>query len=350
MRSSEAHAEDRGSSCHPAVSGTARREPADRSRGQARSLVEELPRDPTADLALAREWRWFLFHVVTSLVAGVALAVFARGSRLHLWWANLLVVPAMGVVSGIGSLLVTAAFARLRRGQRERISASGLVNVRVVGTMLTVWPLQTLCARALVGRAWWPRQRSWVWVYGLLPVPLYVALLLADESQEETAAVARQLLIDPLVNLGSDRALTRDLVTLRGVSRPFTLVAFDLDGFKGVNDTLGHLAADDILRDIGQELRDVAGALVYRQHGDEFAAIVDGEDTRTLALVQQMRARVVRCGRRARVSLGASFGAVSSASASDDIELRRQADRAMYASKRAGRDCLTMAGRTIALS
>jgi len=60
--------------------------------------------------------------------------------------------------------------------------------------------------------------------------------------------------------------------------REFTLAIGDLDGFKSVNDRLGHLAGDDVLRRLAPLLRDAlrAGDSVGRLGGDEFALLVDG--------------------------------------------------------------------------
>ena len=60
------------------------------------------------------------------------------------------------------------------------------------------------------------------------------------------------------------------------------MILVDLDGFKQVNDTAGHAAGDDVLRDVTARLADAAGpdGLIGRLGGDEFAVLLHGVDER----------------------------------------------------------------------
>src|SRR5690606_11851602 len=75
------------------------------------------------------------------------------------------------------------------------------------------------------------------------------------------------------------------------------LLFADLDGFKAMNDTRGHLAGDDFLRDLARLLRRVAepGTVVARYGGDEFLLVVPGAKRDQAA---QLRSRIVREVRR----------------------------------------------------
>ena len=65
-------------------------------------------------------------------------------------------------------------------------------------------------------------------------------------------------------------------------SEPTTLVLFDLDGFKGYNDTFGHPAGDALLSRVGTRLATATAPYgsAYRLGGDEFASLVSSPDTR----------------------------------------------------------------------
>lgn len=88
---------------------------------------------------------------------------------------------------------------------------------------------------------------------------------------------------DPLTGLGNRRALERDLkkLTNRANDRTVVLVLLDLDGFKAINDTYGHVHADHVLVRLGGVLRSRAraGDRAYRLGGDEFALIIEGSPT-----------------------------------------------------------------------
>ena len=125
---------------------------------------------------------------------------------------------------------------------------------------------------------------------------------------------------------------------------PWAVVLIDLDGFKSVNDTLGHEAGDRVLAAVGKNLQALSpeGWTAVRLGGDEFA-VVNFEETRPdrravedlVALIEE------RCVERefmrvSDVRLGASAGAALRSRANDDLdELLRRADSAMYAAKRA---------------
>ena len=96
-------------------------------------------------------------------------------------------------------------------------------------------------------------------------------------SHEALWALARR---DELTGVGNYRSLherlAEEIARHRRHAREFALVLLDLDGFKAVNERLGHLEGDRLLAEIGAALRDEVRAedSVFRQGGDEFAVIV----------------------------------------------------------------------------
>jgi diguanylate cyclase (GGDEF)-like protein len=124
----------------------------------------------------------------------------------------------------------------------------------------------------------------------------------------------------------------------------FGVVCLDLDGFKMINDTLGHEAGDRLLRDVGRRLHRVVGnnAFLSRTGGDEFAILcLDGpQPDATEALAASIMATLSEPididGSQFRVSasLGLAFHPSDGTSA---VELIRHADMAMYQAKAGGR-------------
>ncbi|MDP9429935.1 MAG: EAL domain-containing protein, partial [Actinomycetota bacterium] len=128
---------------------------------------------------------------------------------------------------------------------------------------------------------------------------------------------------------------------------PVSVLFLDIDGFKDVNDSLGHDAGDDLLRQIAQRLAGVTRAAdtVGRLGGDEFVVLCrDCDTTGAEALADRCRASIDRPfdlgGRMVRlgVSIGISTAAESGSTRVRSTDLVRDADLAMYAAKAAGRN------------
>lgn len=134
--------------------------------------------------------------------------------------------------------------------------------------------------------------------------------------------------------------------------RPVALLYLDLDYFKQINDTLGHAAGDEVLREFARRLqhnvRDVD--LVARLGGDEFVVVLEEIDSPETA--QAIAAKLIGCLEEpiplegaAPVRVGTSVGIVFATHPVDDPEtLLQKADAALYEAKRAGRNVWRMAG------
>ena len=136
------------------------------------------------------------------------------------------------------------------------------------------------------------------------------------------------------------RALNEALV---GNEKRVAVAIVDLDRFKNVNDTLGHFAGDELIRQVCQSMASTVGelGLVARLGGDEFAIAVTGQDSEAVAslcdqLVAACSADYIVFGHVVKVS--ASIGVVDTmdGAASDPIDLMRLADIALYDAKRKG--------------
>lgn len=124
--------------------------------------------------------------------------------------------------------------------------------------------------------------------------------------------------------------------------KPFSLVMMDLDGFKRVNDKLGHMAGDVVLCRVASILRHNSrrSDVVARYGGDEFAALLPETDAQSAALYAEKLRRKLRKDRELRAGkITASFGISSYPEFANSVEeLIGQADSAMYQAKRKGGD------------
>jgi len=147
----------------------------------------------------------------------------------------------------------------------------------------------------------------------------------------------------PNRSLFQDR-LAQALTQTRRTGQPTALLCLDLDGFKEVNDTLGHVGGDQLLRQVAQRLRLCLREVdtVARLGGDEFAIILSGtgrpEDCETTArrIIAAINQPVLIGENMADV--GVSIGiAIADGSTDSAEELLKDADLALYGAKAAGR-------------
>ncbi|MEE4317663.1 MAG: EAL domain-containing protein [Erythrobacter sp.] len=163
---------------------------------------------------------------------------------------------------------------------------------------------------------------------------------------EHEMQVALQSQVDELTGLANRRKLTDRLTTtlsaFRASQRSCALMMLDLDRFKHVNDTMGHQAGDELLRQVAERLKGIVrdGGEVGRLGGDEFQVLLpDMDDRGTLGelanrIVQSLSQPYQIKGRRAII--GTSVGiAIAPYDGVDADELTRAADMALYASKEA---------------
>jgi two-component system, cell cycle response regulator len=154
---------------------------------------------------------------------------------------------------------------------------------------------------------------------------------------------------DDLTRLANRRqfetALTNELALAKAHGTTLGFILVDLDRFKSLNDTHGHLTGDEVLRRVSDVLVGVTeiGDTVARYGGEEFAMVLPGRDPMATAAIAE-RARLAIAALGSPVPVTASFGACSyPADATDGPALMRAADEAMYESKRAGRNRVTSA-------
>jgi diguanylate cyclase (GGDEF)-like protein len=157
----------------------------------------------------------------------------------------------------------------------------------------------------------------------------------------DTEGLADRDALTPLLNR---RALVRELARIRTFSKrygsPASLVYFDLDDLKGVNDRFGHAAGDAALKEVAERLQANVreSDIVGRMGGDEFAVILVQADhataeTKAAALARAIEAEPLRFGDWS-APLHVSWGVRQISEDAEPEALVADADAAMYARKR----------------
>lgn len=180
---------------------------------------------------------------------------------------------------------------------------------------------------------------------------------IADEDQE---ALLRQLyaasVTDALTGAHKrehfDAQLANELSYARRHQRDCSVVMFDLDHFKRLNDTYGHPAGDEVLIVVARTVRQVLRSedMLARYGGEEFAIILRAIDLQgATQLAERLRSQVESLvveheGRSLRVTLSAGCASVRELGDPKADELVAVADRRLYVAKRSGRNRVASAG------
>lgn len=208
---------------------------------------------------------------------------------------------------------------------------------------MTVLPLM-FAAVGLVANGSGPAQLTGaVVLLGALSLRVIVLLI---ENERLTRSLTTEARHDPLTGLANRRTLAAGFARIgeiaRAKGRLRALVVLDLDRFKLINDTHGHLVGDEVLKIVARNLRDAVRDedVLIRQGGDEFVAVIVVRNRQEAERATERLRSAVK-GRYSlpvgRLTVGATSGAAlddGTATLGDALPL---ADRALYRAKAVGR-------------
>jgi diguanylate cyclase (GGDEF)-like protein len=175
---------------------------------------------------------------------------------------------------------------------------------------------------------------------------------IAVDNARLVSRIQHQALHDDLTGLGNRtlmiECLEHALARARRENLAVAAMFIDLDGFKEINDKLGHAAGDEVLTEVGRRLRNVlrSGDTVGRIGGDEFVAVLEGKSLEAGPEViadrlmnEIRRPFLLSCVKGRDLSITASIGIAIGDRESAD-EMLHDADFALYRAKATGKDRL----------
>jgi len=169
-----------------------------------------------------------------------------------------------------------------------------------------------------------------------------------QDYRRQLAEAERRERADPLTGLVNRRGIEMEIERCREEGRPFCVVMLDLDSFKPVNDTHGHAAGDDLLRQFAGELRPHfrSNDVIGRWGGDEFIVVVRGDEETARTCADGLRKwafgtyKIMTPKGVCSVPLTASVGIAQWEMPEEQAQLLGRVDASMYAEKRAAGKCL----------
>jgi diguanylate cyclase (GGDEF)-like protein len=132
----------------------------------------------------------------------------------------------------------------------------------------------------------------------------------------------------------------------RHTNKPLTLFMLDIDNFKKINDTYGHIFGNAVLGTVGKSLKKVTGdcGVAARWGGDEFIGILNLETDESKQLLTRFMSELKKSRQDDRYSVTLSIGIVKINQGESFDQIIESADTALYCSKKNGRDQITICG------
>ncbi len=267
------------------------------------------------------------------------LSMVANGDQVTARWLLAVAVACVGGFAANSVFISVAVAFSQGLPVREMLRRSLGINLGMDGLLLALAPVFVVIGlEALI----------------LVPLLLFTVVVIF-RSASIALRNKHEATHDELTGIANRRMFEDHAAMIVEASRVddlhFALVHIDLDGFKGVNDRLGHRYGDLVLIEIGRRLKEAERSTdqVARLGGDEFALLIADvdDDVSALAIAERVCAEITRPLEIEGVPLtvGASMGLAMYPAHGDSIEeLLHNADTAMYESKRLGGGVQAFAG------
>lgn len=286
--------------------------------------------------------------LTATVLAAIGAAWFVAGTGLGTTFWNYVSAFPIAAVSGLTALALLRS--RTARGLRSRPIAVAVFACHGIFNLARTFVAPIVAAQLGDGVPLTvAKMTMYEAVLFSVAMPMSLLALVREEERAQLQTAARTDFLTGLHNRQGFFELGPDRLRLESKGAPGTLLAFDLDHFKAINDTYGHEAGDRVLKLFAEIACATAprGAMCARLGGEEFAILLPGtgleEARRSGAEVAQRFAEAARSDEPA-IAATVSVGLAEAAAGKADLaELLAAADRALYKAKLLGRNRIEVA-------
>ncbi len=294
-------------------------------------------------------WPFALYHIIAgnffmmTIVGGLALLATANAIQIQRKEvAPPLLMLITSVLSSITALL--AAF-HLKLAGIFWVYPALIFNYSLVGTRVAVWVNITLCVSVLYYVGIWADWPQWQRIAVTMAATASFGHIFSSNIDRQKQALLAMATIDPLTGVRNRHELQLELLKACGQQTrsgtPVTLLVLDIDFFKKINDTHGHIKGDEVLIEIaklmGKRLRTTDS--LYRYGGEEFLVLAGGTSVdggRILA--ENLRDAIQNARPGGLLGISISLGVAQYAPPESISEWLQRADEALYRAKANGRN------------
>lgn len=180
-------------------------------------------------------------------------------------------------------------------------------------------------------------------ILGALILSALMALAVTVSLEDHVGRLQVEANHDPLtgaVNRGGFKAILARYLARLEASRPLSLILFDLDHFKTLNDRFGHNTGDAVLQQFVEILKANLRRQdsIYRYGGEEFAVLVEGDVDAAFRVAEELRRAIAEHPFLDDYAITVSAGVAQATTRDTQRSLVGRADEALYRAKRNGRD------------
>lgn len=259
---------------------------------------------------VAKKHPWL---ISLALSVGIAFVDYATGTRLRLF--PLYFIP-LAIVAGA-------------RSRKQAIGAAGALTA--------MWAISNFDPHALP--IWAANAASQFAAFGFVAWLVNVHKARADLHKELAST-------DALTGLLNSRAFIaaaeRELARQRRLKSALTMAYLDVDDFKAVNSILGHLGADEVLRQSSQAMRRALRStdIIGRVGGDEFAILLpDSNPEQVQGVLDRLRREALAANQGLKVAITVSVGAIVFVEPAESVNaMLEESDELMYSVKGQAKD------------